>query len=236
MFDLKNTLLLSAAFLGLFGVAELLYRRFGVQAEYTRKLVHVGTGLLTLLFPLLLHSHWNVLLLCASFAGILLLSLRYHFLPSVNAIRRTSHGSICYPVAVYLAFLVYEMTRERGVSALHPLLFFYLPILTMALCDPAAALVGRRWPVWHFRVGSGRKSLMGTAAFWGVSVVLTTALMLGFQADTATWGFLALTAGSVATVTCLTEAFTPNGLDNVSIPIAALLCLWAINGAMLQFF
>jgi phytol kinase len=234
VFDLKNTLLLSVAFLALFGTAEFLYHRLRVQSEYTRKFVHVGTGLLTLLFPVLLTSHWNVLLLCASFAGILLISLRYGLLPSINAIQRTSYGSLCYPVAVYLSFLVYAITLKRHVSALPPLLFFYLPVLTMALCDPAAALVGRRWPLKHFQVGAGRKSWGGSLAFFCVAAVLCILLMRAFQPDHGIpMGSFALTACTVALVTCIAEAATPHGLDNLTIPIAALICLWVINASLL---
>lgn len=58
---MANTLYLAAAFLGLFGIAEWLFVTYKPQAEYTRKFVHIGTGLLSLLFPLLLTSVWSVL-------------------------------------------------------------------------------------------------------------------------------------------------------------------------------
>jgi phytol kinase len=83
--DLINTAMLAGAFLALFGLAELLYHYLNVKAELTRKLVHAGTGLLTLLFPVMLNNHWLVLLLCSAFAVILLLSLRFNLLRSINA-------------------------------------------------------------------------------------------------------------------------------------------------------
>ncbi len=132
--------LLTLSFLALFGTAELLYHKLHVPVELTRKGVHTGTGLLTLLFPVLLHSHWTVLFLCASFGLLLLASIRFHFLPSINAIERESVGSLAYPVAVYgcyLAFLQYDCQY----------LYFYLPILILTFCDPIAALVGRKWPI-----------------------------------------------------------------------------------------
>ncbi|MBX9450243.1 MAG: hypothetical protein KL787_11230 [Taibaiella sp.] len=105
--DIKNAFILAACFLGLFVIAEVIYRLFHVKAEYTRKLVHTGTGLLALLFPVLLSSHWAVLILCAAFALILTISLQYKFLPSINAIERRSVGSLAYPAAVlYLLFSI----------------------------------------------------------------------------------------------------------------------------------
>jgi phytol kinase len=228
--EIKTTLLLSGAFLLLFSTAECLFVFGKVRAEYTRKLVHIGTGFLTILFPLLLHSHWNVLFLCGSFAFILMLSMRYGYLPSINAIQRKSHGSLCYPLAVYVSFLFYEIMAKSGATNLPPLLFFYLPVLIMAICDPAAALVGRRWPIRKFLVGSGTKSLAGSATFFFVAVALTVGLVLMIQpVSIAAWQLIVL-AFLVGSTTCLTEAFTPHGFDNLTIPLVTMLVLWGVNG------
>ena len=72
-------LILSSAFLGLFALAELLFHVAKMRAEYTRKLVHAGTGLLTLLFPVYLDHVWQVLVICASFLLLLVLSMRFRF-------------------------------------------------------------------------------------------------------------------------------------------------------------
>lgn len=229
MIDLKNTLILATGFLVLFAVAEVLFRFFRVEVEHTRKLVHIGTGLLTMLFPLLLTSHWNVLLLCASFAVILIFSLRLGFLPSVNAIERESHGSLCYPAAVYFAFLTFEIIRDRGISTLSPMLFFYLPILVMALCDPAAALIGRRFPLRSFQCGSGRKSVGGSAAFFVVALVLSQVLLVFFQKNELPVLLVVGLPLLVAAASMLAEAFTPQGFDNISIPLVVLGCLWIGN-------
>ncbi|HZF99594.1 MAG TPA: hypothetical protein VEY71_01255, partial [Chitinophagales bacterium] len=114
--QLLNTTGLAACFLALFGVAEFLYRRLHWRVEVTRKIVHIGTGLLTLLFPLLLHHHGLVLLLCGTFAVILLLSQRLKLLPSINAIDRDSFGSISYPIAVYGCYLVYAWFNMESES------------------------------------------------------------------------------------------------------------------------
>ena len=220
---------LSAAFLSLFAAAEILYRRWHVQAEHTRKLVHAGTGLLTLLFPMLLTSHWQALLLCGSFALILLASMRTGMLPSIHAIRRTSHGSICYPTVVYLVFAAYEWVSTHGTGPIPALLYFYIPILTMALCDPAAALIGRKWPIWKFRVGSGTKSLAGSVAFFVTAFLLTAVLMLVFQSDGWAASRMLANALTLGVVTCATEAFTPYGFDNLTIPLAAFITLYTMS-------
>src|SRR5690606_13845847 len=153
--NVVNTLILAGCYLALFALGELLYHAFKVNAEITRKIVHAGTGLLALLFPLLLDSHWWVLLLCASFAAILLWSLRSNMLKSINAIDRKSVGSLAYPVAVYGCYLAYNY---QGQQYIH----YYLPIMVLAISDPLAALCGKKWPWGPYRIGGATKTAMGS--------------------------------------------------------------------------
>lgn len=211
--DLLNTIILASSFLVLFGIAELLYHKFHVRAEITRKIVHIVTGLLTLLFPILLKNHWLVLFLCASFAIILILSLRFNFLKSINAIDRESVGAISYPFAVFGCYLAYEYSGYRGVYHYNDqaYTFFYLPILILALCDPIAALIGKRWPIGKIR----NKTLMGSFAFFivafALSFIFTHSILLSI---------------AIAIISTLAEAISPRGYDNITIPSSVLLVLF----------
>ena len=208
--DLWNTIILASSFLLLFGIAEFIYHKLHVRAELTRKLVHVMTGLLTLLFPVMLNNHWLVLLLCTAFAVILVLSLRFNLLNSVNAIDRKSVGSLAYPVAVYGCYLAYEYGGKEY-------LFYYLPILTLAICDPIAAITGKRWPIGKYKVGKDNKTMMGSAMF------LLSALVLSIA-----FGQNWLAALTIATVATLAEAVSPRGLDNISIPASVIGVLYLL--------
>ena len=211
--DIINTAFLSLAFLGLFGIAEVLYHYFKMQVEHTRKLVHLGTGLLTLLFPVMLDDHRLVLLLCASFAGILLLSLRFNLLRSINAIDRVSAGSILYPAAVYLCYLGYDRFNGQYI-------YFYLPILTLAICDPVAALTGKKWPLGKYRIGKDNKTLMGSAMFFISSFLLSLGLFILNDTPFDTrMIFLSFIIGLACAVI---EGISPKGSDNLSIPLTAL--------------
>ena len=90
----------AGSFLALFGIAELLYHYAKVYIEITRKVVHIGTGLITLSFPLVLTTHWSVLILTISFVVILVISKKFNLLKSINGIRRSSRGSILYPIII----------------------------------------------------------------------------------------------------------------------------------------
>ena len=225
MRDIINTVILAGSFLALFGIAELLYHKFNVRAEYTRKLVHIGTGLLTLLFPVMLHNQWLVLFLCGTFALIILASLKFNFLRSINGIDRRSHGSISYPVSVYGCYLIYNYYDQR-ISSLHdPYIFFYLPILTLAVCDPIAALAGKRFPYGKYSIGKDTKTLVGSSCFFVSSVLVTISVCFllshGSFCFTAVFPLTLL----IAALATISEALSGKGVDNVTIPATVVLVL-----------
>lgn len=224
--------LLGGAFLVLFAIGELLFHKFKVKVELTRKLVHFGTGFLTLLFPILLDNAWYVLALCAAFAVILFTSLRYDLLKSINKIDRYSHGSIAYPVAVFLTYVYYAWEGE----VLYPqnptsrYLLFYLPILLLAVCDPVAALCGKRWPFGKYKVGNGHKTIMGSACFFIAAVIVTTTMC--FLLVDTTFARALLFAVPVALFVTLAEAASRDGLDNLYIPLATVIIFQLLEGRM----
>lgn len=212
--------ILAAAFLLLFGVAEINYHLLKVKAELTRKFVHLGTGILTLLFPVMLGNHWLVLLLCASFAAILIISLRFRLLPSINAIDRFSVGSLAYPVSVYGCYLLYDYYQDFQ--------YFYIPVLTLAVCDPVAALTGKRWPWGKYSIGKETKTMMGSGMFLASAVILFVALNLSFHPQTAVF-LMIWRAIIVASFACIAEAISGKGTDNLSIPAASAMALVIVN-------
>ncbi len=220
--EILNTLLLAGMFISLFAIAEILYHKLKIKVERTRKIVHAGTGLITILFPLILQSHWSVLLLCTCFELCLLLSLRFHFLPSINAIGRHSYGSLLYPVAVYICFLTYNYFHNN-------LLFFYLPVLTMAICDPVAALFGERWPFGKFQIKNGTKTITGCAAFFISSVILTMALSYFFSTGISKQINIFFMALLIAAFTTPIEALSTKGIDNITIPLCVVIVLTSLN-------
>lgn len=212
-----HTLILAGCYLALFAVGEGLYHLFKVKAEVTRKLVHTGTGLLALLFPLLLGSHWWVLLLCTAFALILLCSVRFNRLQSINAIDRRSAGSLAYPAAVYICYLSYQY---HG----HQLIHYYLPILVLAISDPLAALCGRKWPWAPYRIGRSPKTVLGSLVFFG-SALLVAILSWQYLYGTGLLAGNLPAFAAIALLATVAEAVSPNGYDNLSVPFAVILGL-----------
>jgi phytol kinase len=218
--DYLNTAILAGFFLMLFGKAELLYHYMKVKVEITRKIVHVGTGLLTMLFPVMLANQWLVLLLCSSFAVLLVFTLKFGLLKSVNAIERESVGSIAYPVSVYISYLAFEHYGQQYI-------YFYLPILILAFCDPIAAFTGKKWPMGKYRINNSNKTLMGTAMFF--TSALAVCFFLAFFSGIKITASIALLGIAISFVSALVEAASGRGYDNLTIPLSVLAVLFLAN-------
>lgn len=212
--NLSNTLILAGCYLALFTIGELLYHVGKVKVEITRKFVHVGTGLLALLFPLLLDSYWWVLFLCISFAVILICSLRFDLLKSINAIDRKSVGSLAYPVAVYGCYLSYSFQGQQYI-------YYYLPVMILAISDPLAALCGKQWPWGAYRIAGASKTLMGSLVFFVSAFLVTLLSWCYFYGSDMAMGKL-LAFALIALLATLAEAVSRDGYDNVSIPLAVI--------------
>ena len=223
--DTHHTLMLAGCYLVLFAAGEAGYHILKIKAELTRKFVHIGTGLLALLFPLLLSNHWWVLLLCAAFALILVASLHFHLLPSINAIDRRSAGSLAYPAAVYICYLSYQY---HG----HQLIHYYLPILVLAISDPMAALCGRRWPWLPYRIGRSPKTVLGSLVFFG-SALLVAIVSWQYVYGTGLYGGNLPAFATTALLATAAEAVSHDGYDNLSIPFAVMLGLLLTSSWMI---
>lgn len=217
--QLLNTLFLAGAFLTLFASAEIAYHRFGFKAEVTRKYVHVMTGLLTMLFPPLIQNHWLVLALCGSFLVILIASMKFNLLHSINAVDRRTSGSLLYPIIVYVCYVIAENYGQTH--------WYYLPILILAICDPAAAFVGKRWPRGKYTSFGHQKTLSGSGTFLLTAVSLTASLLILAGSDSGfKWVWISCLIGGVATTA---EAVTHGGFDNLSIPFSVLFILMLLS-------
>jgi len=218
--ELSNMLLLAMIFLLLFALSEILYHCFKIRVEFTRKLVHMGTGIISLLFPILLISHWSVLLLCGLFTVILVLSLKFNLLRSIHAIDRKSAGSLAYPAAVYLCFLTQAYLDDRYI-------FYYLPLATLAICDPMAALSGKKWPLGSYMILGAKKTMLGSIVFF-ISAVIVAFLIWKYTHD-SNLGFQELTIiAAIALMATLAEAMSKDGYDNLTIPISTIASLYIL--------
>ena len=208
---------LTGVYLVMFATAELLYNRFKVKIEITRKFSHAGGGLIAFSIPFLFEDHWMVLAIVLGFTIFLLVTKKLNYLKSVHSIDRKSCGSYLYPATIYVGFLVY--------SAFGHYIFYFLPIAVLALSDSVAELAGKRWPYGRYLANRNSKTAMGSAAFFVISMALSMVLLQtltqgGLQAIVV----MSLIISSTAT---FVEAVSYKGWDNLTIPAA----IWVILAA-----
>ncbi|OYU96506.1 MAG: phosphatidate cytidylyltransferase [Bacteroidetes bacterium B1(2017)] len=221
--QLIYTLFLALSYLALFGLAEFLYHILKVRAEITRKLVHVGSGLISMSFPILLDNHWLVLLLGASFTLIIAVSLKFELLKSINKVKRVTHGSILYPLSIYLCYLFFDGYASHFSLRTEAYFLYYLPLGILAISDPIAALAGKTFPFGKYKSGIEYKTFFGSGMFFLSAFLISIVLLPSFGSNQMLHALLIALAAACA------EAFSKKGWDNIFIPLSAIIVLYSLQ-------
>jgi hypothetical protein len=195
-----------AGLAALFASAEALRRR-GVSTDATRRYTHATGAMIAAVLPAVL-SLPEYVALGLVVAAVLAWTRARGSLTSVHGVLRPTLGATLFPLGLAIAALI-------GWS--HPAAYA-LGVMTFGLADPAAATVGNwiggpRWRVWR-----GTKSLGGSLAFVGVTMLIGLVASLWAPLGFAAIAVIALILGAI-------EGSLGFGLDNLALPPIAVL-LW----------
>ena len=210
--ELKIFLIYSVLLIAVMIITELAYRGFKLPTEWTRKIAHVGSGIIALTYPEFIQSHWVVLALTISFIVILYTSKKMGLFQSIFSVERKSYGEILFVVSTWLLFLLFKYTGDSN--------YYMIPFALVVFADPAAALVGKNLPLKKYTIFGNTKSIGGSLAFFltGISIVLGIGLFAGQYLFSIVF---------VAVLTFV-EAISFKGWDNFTIPFAAVLMQYVI--------
>lgn len=205
---------------GLFALAWGLRKWAGVHAELTRKLMHVGMGLIVLSFPWLFHTVWPVALMGGGAAAMLvclrILSDNTGLKGVIGGVNRVSWGEVYFPLIVVILFWL-TVERENGW------VLYVIPLLILALADALAALIGLRYGRTKYLTQDGVKSVEGSIAFFGTTFLATHVPLLLWTDTGRTESLLiGLMLGLLGT---MLEAIAWRGLDNLFVPLGAYVLL-----------
>lgn len=196
------------------GATEWLRRRQGYSVDFTRKIVHIAAGM-TAYALLFFHNRWVALIPPFSFIFINAFSYWKGTFSAMETGEKGQLGTIYFPIAFTIVAVLLWDAQALMVASLMP----------MTWGDALAAVAGTRWGRHRFEVLGSRRSLEGSLVFFGASVVATT-LPLALIPGTPFPGWSALpVALGVAAVATLTEALSPWGTDNVTVPALSVLVL-----------
>ncbi|MBC1260421.1 dolichol kinase [Synechococcus sp. BSF8S] len=193
------------------GLALAARRRWPGQPEWSRKVLHIGTG------PVVLIA-WAVavdrrLALAAATLVTLLAALnhRYRLLPAIEDVGRHSYGTVAYGAAITALLALFWPSQPQALVA---------GVLVMAWGDGLAGLLGPSIPSPSWLILGQRKSVVGTAAMAGTALVVLLLLRLLGGAGPGP-GALVL----ISLAATMLEQIAVLGLDNLTVPVATGL-LW----------
>ncbi len=215
--DIIGASILCAAFLLLLAGAEVWARAGNPKPEWTRKLVHLGGGIVCLFFPFLIQSVTVIIAMCLTLTAIFAIGAKTGTLRSLHLVKRRSRGAEYYPLAIIVLFMM--SSREPW--------FYVASILVLAVADTCAALVGSSYGRVRYEVDDSTKSIEGSLSFLLMAIIVILAPLLIMTDIPFTRCILAsLLVGLLVTGF---EAVSLHGADNLFVPIGACAILTRIT-------
>ncbi len=199
----------AAVFVALLAAAEAATRRWGIDAELSRKMVHVSSAVAAACLPLVM-SFPAVVGLALAFVPFMVVARRIDLFPAVHRVERTTLGEVWFPLGVALAA---AFVPHRAA--------FVFGVLVMGLSDAFASLAGRRWGRRGYSVLGATKTYLGSAVF----LVTTVVLGLVVSGGDAT---MAEIVGTAAVLTAV-EGLLGRGTDNLVLPVTSALLLRLVS-------
>ena len=192
-------------------------RRWPQQKEWSRKVVHIGTGAVVLLAWVFAIPRDFALGAAALVTVGTALNHRFRLLPAVEDVGRQSYGTIAYGASITILLALFWPQQPLPVAA---------GVLVMACGDGLAGLVGPQINSPRWRLFGQTKSLAGTAAM-ALTSWLVLALLIGVAQATGASAPNLVAAAVIAVAATGLEQLSGFGLDNLSVPLATA-SLWQL--------
>ncbi|GBD95066.1 cytidylyltransferase family protein [bacterium BMS3Abin05] len=212
------------------GIAEKIRSALGWSPEVTRKFVHISTGIVIFFTPFIFRTNIPLIVLAGIFTLVNAWSLKAEKFKGMHETKRTSYGTIFYPVSVIIMALLFWN---------HYPAILQIGILILAFSDAFAAIVGENLKHPHkFNVTRDSKSVEGSLTF-AVTTFLIVALGLTYLSRTPLpAGMIIWIAFLTAVITTFSETLSWAGSDNITAPLTGTFVLHlslAHPGMLTQF-
>ena len=192
-------------------------RRWPHLKEWSRKVVHIGTGAVVLLAWAFAIPRDLALGAAALVTVGTALNHRFRLLPAVEDVGRHSYGTIAYGASITILLALFWPQQPLPVAA---------GVLVMACGDGLAGLVGPQINSPRWRIFGQTKSLAGTAAMALTSWIVLV-LLIGVAQATGAPAPSLVAAAVIAVAATGLEQLSGFGLDNLSVPLATA-SLWQL--------
>lgn len=207
MANIFNVFIILFLFLLIFGCAEFLYKR-SVTAHITRKIVHIGGGIIAALLPVFVDLN-TVVVLGIGFFLLLLFSKRKKLLNSIHNINEESMGALLFAPSLTLTAIIFWPTN---------LIIFQGAALILGLSDGIAGIVGAGYGKKKYSI-TGIKTVEGSFVFFLITVLILSGILYASDLSLNLNESLFVFGGSL--LLTIVEAVFGRGWDNLFIPIIA---------------
>lgn len=194
-------------------VGELIQNRYHIRPEYSRIFSHVMAGVACLFMTRLFTSQWYIISICIQSAVFMFITKRMGLFSSHHKVVRKTNGSSIFFIGILAVYFISEMKSDLAL--------YIIPVTVLTISDPVASVTGinRRSGFWPSIAGSSTsaKTYMGSVWFFISALIITLAGLTFFYALT-NWQLIIISL-SLSVITTITEVISPNGTDNLSIPL-----------------
>jgi phytol kinase len=184
-------------------INEVWWQISRIHGELNRKFVHITVGSFVAFWPFFLT--WNhIRYLSLAFLVFAVLSKNLKIFTAIHSVKRFTWGEICFALAVGVTTFI---THDKWI--------YMAALLQMSLADGLAAIIGTRYGrKTKYEFLGHAKSLVGTLAFFAVSILILLAFA---HLSGTTLGIIFMI--EMALGATLIENVGVRGLDNLLVPI-----------------
>lgn len=217
-------LVLSFAFLlVVIGIGFLMSRSDRFTAEFVRKFIHIGVSnwwfILIATFDTLSYALVGPIAFIIA-NGAAVVTGAADVLGVKDKVRNL--GLVYFPISLLLLVLM-------GYNGMLPMWACGMGAMAMGYGDGLAGLIGKHFGRKKIR---GGKSFVGTAVMFVVTMLVIIGFSAGYRIDSV-WS-LSWWMGVVvvALLSAVLEAFTPFGLDNITVPLGTAALAYLMLGVL----
>lgn len=216
--DIKGVIISIAFVFLVIVVSELLRKRGGYNEEFTRKFVHIGVAHWWIVAMFLIKDICYALIPPVIFVVLNFYSNRKNLFKSMEREGNSDLGTVYFPISLIVLIL---LTWDGGLLGGENLKYLgAVGSLIMGYGDGFAAIIGKKYGGYKYKIMNNEKSLEGSLAMFVCSFLVSLVFICSYK------GFSLYVVGScfiVSVLATIAEALTPFGMDNLTVPIISTL-------------
>ncbi len=190
-------------------VTTYLHKKHKIKEKVSRKLIHISVGFSWFIMAYFFKTSYHLIIPPLSFIIINYISYKKDLISSLKNIQKKSYGTIFYALSfMILALITYYNPKY--------LPYYGLSVLTMALADGLAPLIGAKFSTP--KILKTNKTYSGSLTIFLITILIIYLFKSYYNLELS---FLKIIIISISAV--LLELIDYKGSDNLSLPLGTFL-------------